>query len=198
MSNPFITFDDVYLILKPISIDFDMLMLAAFLFIILQLAYKLYKTRVSKAKYMFISLLIVVNSVFLPLFIGRINKEVERFSGLTKAEAMQQIISKPEYELYNYLKTSVKPGEKVFLNDISDPYHENVRVKLRLAYYISPVLVSDKLEEADYLVVVNFQHKPQMNIKYPDGKTYEYKRFSKELAVVKMIDKEKPAKGDVE
>lgn len=197
MSASFITFDDVYLILKPVIIDFDMIFLAVFLFIILQLAYKFYETKISKAKYMFISFLIVLNSVFLPMFIGRINKEVGRFSGLARSEAVKEIVSEDVYNLYDYLKTNVKTGEKVFLNDISDPYHENVRVKLRLAYYLAPTLISDTIENADYAVIVNYQHKPQFDIKFPDGKTYEYKSFSKELAVVKIIDTNKAAKDGV-
>ncbi|MGD9581669.1 MAG: hypothetical protein AB7V50_09875 [Vampirovibrionia bacterium] len=189
MSGSFITFDDIYLILKPVNIDFDMIFLAVFLLLILVMAYKIYQNKISKAKYIFISLFIVVNSMYIPLFVGRINQEVGRFNHLTKAEVMKEIVTEPEYNLYNYLKNNVKNGEKVFINHITDPYHENVRVKLRLAYYLAPIIITDDIKDAAYVAVVNYKHIPQLDIEFPEGKDFEYKSFSKELSVVKMTDK---------
>ena len=114
MNKSFITLDDIYLILKPFSIDLYMVSLAIILLLILIFIYKDYKDKVSKFNYILIGVLIIVNSIFIPLFMLRISNEIGRFINLSHSEAVKEIASDDLDKLYTYLDKKIQPDQPAY------------------------------------------------------------------------------------
>lgn len=188
MNSSFITYDDVYLVLKPISFDVGMVLFAIIVLIILVVSYKNYTTQISKFNYILISILIVANSVFLPLFLSRMYKEVKRFDNLSYQDTIRTILPGDLNGFYNRLDTTIKPDESFYFNDPADPFYDNVRTKFQLAYYLAPRKIAKSPSDADYLIIVNYLSRPNLKIGIPKYKFPRFYEYSTQLIFIKFIE----------
>ena len=194
MGNSFITYDDVYLLLKPFSINFDMVLFAVILILILVMAYNTYKEKLSSPGYVLIAILIVINSIFIPLFLGRMNMEIKRFINLSDQDAVKEIVSADLTALNTFFESKHKNDLKIYLCDPSDSYYENVKIKFRLAYYLAPIILADNPEEANYLVVTNYDSKSKIILPIGDRK-HKVHKISDHILVIELTSTNAEKKG---
>lgn len=191
MSNPFLTYNDVYLILKPTSVDLIAVLIAAVFLMVLIYLYKYYKKSITKLNYILLSILIIFNASFAVIISIMIFKEAGRFKDLSHQKAFQEIVSDDFNRLYSYLDKKIKPDETYYFYNPTDPYFENVMAKFRLSYYLTPRKIAKTIDEANYLIVINYENTPALNITIPPGRKIKLEKITEQLAVIELI-KNKP------
>ncbi|MEW5822066.1 MAG: hypothetical protein AB1782_17865 [Cyanobacteriota bacterium] len=192
MNKSFITYDDIYLILKPFTLDPKMIVWAVFVIAIAFGIYKWKKPNVSTFHYVLLSVLIVINSFFLLLFVVRMYQETGRFKDLSHKQAIKEITSEDFNKVYDFLDSKIGKNQTYYFYNPTDPYHENVRTKFRLAYYLAPRKISADIAHANYIIVVNFKNKSKIDIPVPENKEHIIHKITKNITIIEL--KTKPAK----
>jgi hypothetical protein len=189
--NSYITVNDVFLLFKPVEYNLFVILFALLIFVLLVYCYRMHKDKIHKFNFIVLGALIVINSVYLPVFMQRMFLENQRFTGLSQAEAMQKLLPENIFRFYQLLDKTIKPGETFYFAEPWDSAYENVMTKFQLSYYLAPRKIAAGPEESNYIIIVNMSNKPRINIEIPHDRIRDMEKISDQLILLKLEDPEK-------
>lgn len=191
MNKPFITYDDVYLLLKPLTFDIISIIWFVFILFVLIFFYKSFKKNIQPLTYIIISILIIINSTFILYFSRLMPLEAARFINNNTYDSVEIFENKEFKSFLKLLTSEIKPEQKYFFYDPANPYYKNVRVKCRLMYYLAPRRIAEYPEDADYMIIVNYDKPLPPEVKIPENKRGYMKKHNKNLMLIKLMDNNK-------
>lgn len=191
MYEPILTVNEIFFLLKPFSINVFMIFFACFLLLVMFYLYKEYKNEIPRVNYLILCLFIIVNSVFIPLFMQRIAQESIQFNNLSRNEAIKKLWPGDLNEFYTLLDSRIKDNETFYFLNSEETDYKDFIAKYRLAYHFAPRKFAKKPEDVDYLIIVNYSGKLKGDIKIPDGKVGNLYKYSDQLSFIKLEDKVK-------
>lgn len=89
------------------------------------------------------------------------------------------------------LESEIRTDQQYYFYDPADPYYKNVRVKCRLLYYLAPRRIAEYPEQADYIIIVNYDKPLPSEIRIPDNKRGYLKKHTENLMLIKLLNIQK-------
>jgi hypothetical protein len=189
--GPYITVNDYFLL--PQSFTFTPAVILFGLVVLYFVIYGFIKYRdtIGTANYLIISAFILFNTVFFNFYIDSMFLEISRFAGMSEGNARTILWSPEEESFYRLLAKKIPPHKKIYFAEPWDSYYKNVKTKFQLAYYLVPRKISTTAVDADYIIIVNMNEKPSLNMELPPERINKILKLNDQLILLKLKDTDK-------